>query len=117
MKIKAIQLSQQERKEWLTDAIETCAIQYWACGDNNEPIKVWRDDDGLIYKATVTLTESKGEKHGLGLATVQLGVNAILNGTVPVDQSIIDQITDDDNDSDSLDAIIQAGLFGRIIYG
>lgn len=115
--IKKLNLSKQERLTILTDAIETNAIQYWACDYGK--IKIWRDEDLTITRAEFFANNEKGEKvfYVLNHATIQTGINRILSMEVETNLSIIESVATNDNDADSCDCIIQAALFGEIVYG
>jgi len=118
MKIKKVELSRQERLDILTDAIETNAIQYWAC--EYGPINIWRATDLTITRAEFYADNEKGEKtfYRVNHAVIQTGVNRILNPSFQVRDDIRDaRLLADDNDSESCDVIIQAALFGEIVYG
>lgn len=116
-------LDYQERISIITDAIETRAIQYWAYEELGTKILVSRDKDGNIYKAIVTIphpsNDGSSQELTINSATVQKGIDLILsNGEgCEVRDDIRESIVMNDNDSESCDCIIQAGLFGRIIYG
>jgi hypothetical protein len=113
MKILSVELSDQECYDILTNGIETNAIQYWAC--DYGWINIWRDKELNILKAVIKADDAKGIKHRYTItpATIRKGVKYCLNHG----QISIDDPTDPDFDSVDCDCIIQAGLFGQIIYG
>jgi hypothetical protein len=116
LKIK-VSLTKQERLSILTDAIETNAIQYWAC--DYGPINIWRAPDLTITRAEFHADNEKGEKtfYRVTHANIQTGIDRVLDPASQVSDNIRKSILDDDNDSESCDVIIQTALFGKIIYG
>lgn len=117
MKILKVELTDQECKDILTTAIESAAIQYWACDDG--PISIWRDKDDNVYKARFTAENGAGErkKFMVTLAKIRKGVKKILCGSVDIGDDIVASILDDDVDQEAADCIIQAAIFGSLVYG
>lgn len=115
MKVKAT-LNRQERLDVITTAIESRGIQYWACDYGK--ITIWRDKELNIYKAEFDADDEEGKRHHYKVtpATVQKGVDIILRDDL-VNDDIRTSILDNDNDQESSDCIIQAALFGKLIYG
>lgn len=113
--IKAI-LTRQERLDVITTAIESNGIQYWACEYGK--ILIWRDKDLNIIKAEFDADNQEGEKNHYVVTprTVQKGVDVILSEDL-VRDDIRASILECDNDQESSDCIIQAGLFGELVYG
>jgi len=114
---RTLNLNKQERLDILTDAIETNAIQYWAC--NYGAILIWRTDDLTIAKAEFYADNAKDKKifYRLTHALIQTGINRVLDPAFQVRDDIRASILEKDNDSESCDVIIQAALFGEILYG
>lgn len=114
----SVELTLQERIDILTDAVETGAIRYWAATEGRISItrdpetsevtrlefKAYNDDSTLV---TFTLTP----------ASIQAGVNKVLENTFQVRDDIRDSIVTADIDSEATDVIVQAFCFGEIIYG
>lgn len=114
MKILQVQLTDQECYDILTNAIETRAIQYWAC--EYGLINIWRDKELNITKAVFHADGADGKKHKYTItpATIRRGVKVLLNLG---NYLTIDDPNDPDFDTEDDDNIIQVGLFGEIIYG
>ena len=114
----SLALTKQQRLDILTDAIETNAIQYWAC--EYGPINIWRAADLTITRAEFHADNENGEKtfYRVTHANIQTGIDRILKPSFQVREDIRDErILADDNDAESCDVIIQAALFGQIVYG
>jgi len=113
-----IKLTRQERLDILTDAIETNAIQYWAC--EYGPINIWRSKNWAIIRVGFYANNEKGEKffYMVNHAVIQTGIDRILAPGFEVRDDIkYARILADDNDQESCDVIIQAALFGQLVYG
>jgi hypothetical protein len=107
--------------ELVNQSIETEAIAYW--------VETARDimrapagklDYTYCYRF---LIEADGETHEIDVNTIKDGIQLILNGAEEMIQArgyVIKALAENDLgyiDSDVLDQIIQAGLFGELIYG
>jgi len=116
MKAK-LTLTKQERLDILTNAIESNGIQYWTC--EYDRIKIKRDSDLNIIQAEFDADNENGEKthYVVTHATIQKGIDAILSGDLEISDYIVNGILTQDNDSDTDDCIIQAALFGELVYG
>lgn len=116
MKLK-LNLTTQDRLDILTDAIETGAIAYWA--NDYGPITIERNQDLDITQAKFSANNAAGEKtdYIVNAETIQAGINRILEPGFEINPEIIDQIVAGDNDDQSCDCIIQAALFGQLVYG
>jgi hypothetical protein len=108
--------------ELVNQAYETGAIHYWA----EEFFDGTRAERGVFehpycYKFEVQAEE--GDRHEIDVNTISTGIQLILNGAEEMIQArgyVIKALAEDDLgyiDSDVLDQIIQAGLFGELIYG
>ena len=93
---------------------------YWAYADNY----VWGSENGdgelgnEYEYASVTLQDMESdERYDVTIDTIELGWNRIMSGEVEVADHIKQYLIDDNSDSDSDDCLVQAGLFGEIIYG
>ena len=77
------------------------------------------------YKFTIIdYSESEdGIDHVVNVETIKLGIERLLTGETKVSRYVMDQLKDAiygytmDIDSDVLDCILQAGIFGDIVYG
>jgi hypothetical protein len=91
---------------------------YWAYSDNY----VWGSDNGIGEVgegeyASVTLQDMESdERYDVTIDTIELGWDRIMNGEVEVAPYIKQYLIDDNSDSDSDDCLVQAGIFGEIIY-
>lgn len=108
--------------ELVNQAIETPAIAYWI--DQASDIKrapEGKFDYNYCYRF---LIKADGDTLEINVDTIRKGIQAILDGNVELNPMIKGYITNAlaNNDlgyidSDALDVIIQAGLFGDIVYG
>lgn len=116
IKIEAT-LTDETLMDVLTTAVEG-GINYWASAK-----KIERDDDLNVTKIVGLFDKEDGEAKGdVDLTTVANGIEAILSGKVGLRSDLLRQvystITDDmDVDADAADCIVQAGLFGEVVYG
>ena len=92
---------------------------YWAYASDYD----WGSENGqyelgdTMY-ASVTLTDMEsGVEYKVTVDTIAKGWNRIINGEVQVADRIVESLKWDDSDSESDDCVVQAGLFGEIIYG
>ena len=117
MQLAVISITQEEAISYLTDAIETKSIQYWAC--DYGPIKIWRDKELNIVRAELEAQNKDGEKQTYKLddKVIERGILKLFETGFEVRKDILDSIVKDDIDSDGYDCIIQAALFGELIYG
>src|SRR5689334_5924254 len=112
-------LTRSERIDIITDAIETRAIQYWAYEESGIELRAWRNDEGGIYKVVITMphesNDGSNKEYTVTPAVVQKGIDLILSNAdeCGIRDDIKESILMDDNDSESCDCIIQAGLFGK----
>lgn len=124
-----IELDRQFVYDALTTSIECGynAVHYWGVVH-----KVERDSDLNVLRYGLSLIEPIGdhndEKIGSGVVvdsnTVQLGIQRLLDGSVPIDSIIrgyvFSAVIERDAghiDADAADCIIQAGVFGELIFG
>jgi len=108
-------ISLQEMYDILTGAFEDDAIDYWA-----ETKDYTRDSDmDIIEWKILEYDERDGKEHKytLTINTIEKGIRRILNPDFEVDPSIKQWILSKDMDSSCYDYIIQAGLFGELVYG
>ena len=92
---------------------------YWAYASDYD----WGSENGqyelgdTMY-ASVTLTDMEsGVEYKVTVDTIAKGWNRIINGDVQVADRIVESLKWDDSDAESDDCVVQAGLFGEIIYG
>lgn len=138
-----ITITEKMLQECLVTAVEG-GINYWAWVDSEWNETVWgdngtftvdireHDDDDeveIFGFAGVHATKTTGPKHTLNTEVVLRGFEKILSGEVQC--GIRDEIFRSIHESDSLaiaeryfagdvsecDCIVQAGLFGEIVYG
>jgi hypothetical protein len=102
----------------LTDTFECGAIDYWA-----NISKVNRNDEGMVVSFEVTSAEDDFEEvyfeevYVVSFDTVRLGIARIFDEKFEIGKHIIKQFVEDDVDVEGCDCIIQAGLFGVLVYG
>jgi hypothetical protein len=110
-----VELTQQECRDVLTTAIESNAIQYWACEYGSIEIK--RDSESNIYEAKFTADNALNQKinYTVTAKTIQAGVDKLLE--LNESGRWREMILNEDIDSDCADSIIQYALFGELVYG
>jgi len=113
-----------ERRQFLLDVLTTAAeggCNYWAIGRNAE-----RDDDlNWLSFDLRDAEDDEAEWHHVDTVTVERGIFAILSGQVKIcNKTTIGQIASGnaqndgaDIDANAADCIIQAGIFGEIVFG
>jgi hypothetical protein len=135
----SVTVPEQLLKDCLTTAVEG-GIDYWAWVDSKWDESVWGDENGTF---TVDLREhdeedevtmagftiasvdkAAGKKHTLNLEVVLRGIENIMTGKVEASENLkkmIMEAINDHHDSNldvgDCDCIVQAGLFGDIVYG
>jgi hypothetical protein len=124
----------EARQEFLLDVFVTAmegGIGYWsACHEYH-----WEAEDPLLpgdlygfYAKVREWDEENGEYTGdlllINDAVIARGINLILKGEVKLNSEIKDWIAKDSRlnecgmiDACAADCIVQAGLFGKIVYG
>lgn len=119
----------------VTDLIEiiNCAWEenvtgYWEvqCGAQKKAQLIINGfDHNYTYQFKIKdySTSEEGVVYSVDADSVKLGIERILRGTVKVNSYIVDQIRDNLTqnqlpaiDTDAVDCILQAGLFGEIVY-
>ena len=92
---------------------------YWAyASDYDWGSENGQDEPGDTMYASVTLTDMEsGVEYKVTVDTIAKGWNRIINGDVQVADRIVESLKWDDSDAESDDCVVQAGLFGEIIYG
>jgi len=107
--------------ELVNQAYETGAINYWV-DDVKESHRApeGKFDHNYCYQFTFI---TDGKEFTINVDTIRDGIQAILNGlqdTTYVKGYILRAVVEQDLgyiDSDALDQIVQAGVFGSIVYG
>lgn len=101
--------------ELVNQAYETGAIAYWAASE----VLPKRNVDG-VYEFQLSEQES-GEVYTVDVNVIKKGIEDILNRKVEVNTYIYSYIWSGVQtgvyDADACDCIVQAGLFGDIVYG
>lgn len=115
------QLAVTDLIELVNSAFETGAINYWT----DEVIDYKRAPEGRFdhnycYQFTI---KADDEILGITVDTIRKGIQAILDNKIELGTTlrayITNALTEADLgyiDSEALDAIVQAGLFGDIVY-
>ena len=117
----------KERTDFLAGVVVTAVeggINYW--GDIRK--YRWREDDERNFtEASVEVKVNDtpdAEWLTVDMAVIQQGIKAIRKGDFQVNRVIVSYVVLGDRnndageiDSDAADCIVQAGLFGAIVYG
>ena len=114
------EVPEQLLKDVLTTAVEG-GITYWVI----EARKCKRDTDLNVLSIEVTPDEAdEAEWKLIDLDTIFLGIQRILQPEFKINERTRENIRrgisnpeDADFDADDADCIVQAGLFGEIVYG
>lgn len=116
-----------ERNEFLTDIL-CCAVEggtgYWAAASNYR----WDcppDQAGVtLHELNDDETAFDGTEHKVTLDTIETGIQRVIDGHVRLSPTMLGWIVDGNNenyagmiDSDCADCIVQAALFGKLVYG
>jgi hypothetical protein len=106
--------------EDLSDMIVTAfdwvygACWYWCHIDEGKPNEMLDDNPSAIH----IIEEYSGrQSYRVDFDVLRSGIEKILSGRVQVNRQIVAGIEANDIDADAADAIVQAGLFGRLVYG
>lgn len=119
--------------KFLTDVLTVAVdggINYWIARCD----RVVRAEDLSVYAVEGIEVEGDDAEYNISVDTVQLGLHRLLRGSVQVNGSIrghlfaavSDLLSPDlstrkhaagEIDADAADCIVQAGLFGEIVYG
>lgn len=126
-----VELSPQFLADVLTTAVEG-GITYWATlaqvyrAKDGDPLPL---DDLSVYGVDVHEEDDGGHVHrAVTLDTVHTGIHRIVSGSVEIAPSLRHVIAGavlgygegpdaGDIDADAADVIVQAGLFGEVVYG
>lgn len=127
-----LQLPTKALIEWVNQAFETEAIMYWI-DDAKSSKRASLEIGGLTHNYCYQFEVLAGSEfddakwHQIDVSVILRGLSAITSGSVSVNRTIrgyvldgvLEAVTDGTGalDSDALDAVIQAGLFGEVIYG
>ena len=92
----------------------------WYEGTNERELEDYRNFHALVRCDE----DDSGEVHRIDVNTIARGIGLIKKNKIKINSTIRDWIVVDDNDNegsnidaDAADCIVQAGLFGEIIYG
>jgi hypothetical protein len=118
MKIEIdLNFTEQNCLETLTTACECDSIDYWV----KEFIEIKRDSDLWVTEFTISYFDghNKFKKSVITPEIIRNGIKKMFKSGFDVDPSIKQQVLDEEPVADSIctDCIIQASLFGEIIYG
>jgi len=101
--------------EILTDAFESGSIDYWAI-----TIDYAKDSDHNILEWKILESDErdgKEHKYVIGAHAIEKGIKRIFKSDFKVDEQIKMDILNNEMDSTAYDCIIQAALFGELVYG
>lgn len=108
-------LTDKEKTQILTDAIESLASGYWM----ESAVVVERDKDYLILSAHFWAFDKMKKKQGYEIKPyhIQMGVDRLMNPKFVVSDGIRKAIAEQNWDADVYDCILQAICFNEIVYG
>jgi hypothetical protein len=78
-----------------------------------------RDPEGWIIRATAVYYDENDEKQTsvIGTRVIKRGYQKIMELEFDIDPTIRAQVANNDHDAISADCVIQAGLFGKLVFG
>ena len=105
----------------LVDAVPQ-AIGYWV--DNYKEVHYTTEETKRIYKLNV-VDENTDQEYLISVNTIIEGIQKLITGTMDVQDRYVSYILSDLGqhlqggyiDAETLDLIIQVGLFGEVVYG
>jgi hypothetical protein len=103
-------LSSEETYDLLTEAFDNGSIEYWS-----ETASSLRDSHNKIF-AWVIIDEDEN-KHVLSSSSIERGIKRIFKSDFKIDNDILNRVIAKEFDDECYDSIIQAALFGELIYG
>jgi hypothetical protein len=113
-----------DKEQFLRDILCTAAeggIGYWC--DWKSTTRANKDGDYLALHGCHD-AEGGAKFKDITVETIRLGIERILSGSVKVRSDLVAQVATGnafneagDIDADGADVIVQAGLFGEIVYG
>lgn len=104
------ELDVEEMYDILTDAFECDAIEYWS-----ETTNFIRDKNNKVFEWSIIDEDEK--KHILSSSSIERGIKRMFRPDFKIDNNILKNIIAKDFDDECYDCIIQAALFGQLIYG
>jgi hypothetical protein len=124
------------RETFLSDIIVTAlegGIGYWTVCDHYQVrddstdevrVIVGRERAGNDTRAVVRVVDFEGENYDdtpreITLTSIESGIRVLLNGSYPLAKNLRLAYTDNDAgllDADDADCIVQASMFGEIVY-
>jgi hypothetical protein len=118
MKILQVELTDEECYDVMTTAVEAgySGIGYWA-----ENIRVNRDDELNILEFFCDVDMKEDGNYSpfiVSPVVIKRGVDRILSPSFEIRADIVQSLFPEwDIDAESADCIIQAGLFGELVFG
>jgi hypothetical protein len=103
-------LSSEETYDLLTEAFDNGSIEYWS-----ETASSLRDSHNKIF-AWVIIDEDEN-KHVLSSSSIERGIKRMFKPGFKIDNDILNRVIAKEFDDECYDSIIQAALFGELIYG
>lgn len=103
-------LDTEEMYDILTDALESGSIDYWS-----ETISYLRDGNNKVFEWAIK--DEDENKHYLSSSSVERGIKRMFRSDFKIDENILKNIIEKEFDDECYDSIIQAALFGELLYG
>ena len=116
-------MASRERTDYLASVITTAVeggIGYWA--EHRNYLWNWDDDRNLTAASVEVLERPDGDWQAVSLATIRKGIQVLKKLEMNRDLKAALLVSEAENDAGEVDAeladlIVQAGLFGKIVYG
>lgn len=119
MKITGIEIDDKEACEVITTAFESGnhGIGYWATALNYKR----NDEADVVYLRIADTGDNENwktaKKHTIDAAVVRKGLAKLIEPGFDISDNIRASILEWDIDAEAADCIIQAALFGELVYG
>jgi len=112
-----LRFDEEDCIDTLTTAIESYSIDYWV----ERFVNIKRDNNFNVIETTIEYLDQNDElkRSVLTPATIRRGIKKIFSEDFDVDSDIKQQLLEEEPfvDAECADCIIQAALFGEMIYG
>jgi len=103
-------LGSEEAYDLLTEALDGGSIDYWS-----ETISSLRDSHNKVFEWVIV--DEDENKHTLSSSSIERGIKRMFKSDFKIDNDILRRVIAKEFDDECYDSIIQAALFGEIIYG
>jgi hypothetical protein len=103
-------LGSEEAYDLLTEALDGGSIDYWS-----ETTSSLRDSHNKVFEWVIV--DEDENKHTLSSSSIERGIKRMFKSDFKIDNDILRRVIAKEFDDECYDAIIQAALFGQLLYG